>query len=326
MRLDDSDSARPAGMDRFAGGGLLVALLVSSGIAFSWPSITSAHDPFLIHPWMLLALVAVTMYCLGIVLDRGELLELRQRPLSVLLGVLIQCTWMPFLAVLVVEALSLEGDIANGVLLVGCVPGAMASNVLTLTARGNVSYSVSLTTAATMLSPLTVPLTLMITSDLSASPSMMSPFRTAMILLATVVAPVTLGYFSKRLASTWSNALSSLAPRIASLALLWIIASVVAANRDRLSQVPLSWLIALLCMNLLGYAGGWFLGRLVGLPTAMRRALTLEVGMQNAGLGTALAATLFGTDSLTQIPTAAYTFGCMLTGTIVAGWWSRSGW
>ncbi|MEM8911269.1 MAG: hypothetical protein AAGC97_05825, partial [Planctomycetota bacterium] len=152
MRQDDSDSARPAGMDRFAGGGLLVALLVSSGIAFSWPSITSAHDPFLIHPWMLLALVAVTMYCLGIVLDRGELLELRQRPLSVLLGVLIQCTWMPFLAVLVVEALSLEGDIANGVLLVGCVPGAMASNVLTLTARGNVSYSVSLTTAATMLS------------------------------------------------------------------------------------------------------------------------------------------------------------------------------
>ncbi|MEM8912115.1 MAG: bile acid:sodium symporter family protein, partial [Planctomycetota bacterium] len=285
-----------------------------------------AHDPFLIHPWMLLALVAVTMYCLGIVLDRGELLELRQRPLSVLLGVLIQCTWMPFLAVLVVEALSLEGDIANGVLLVGCVPGAMASNVLTLTARGNVSYSVSLTTAATMLSPLTVPLTLMITSDLSASPSMMSPFRTAMILLATVVAPVTLGYFSKRLASTWSNALSSLAPRIASLALLWIIASVVAANRGRLSQVPLSWLMALLCMNLLGYAGGWFLGRLVGLPTAMRRALTLEVGMQNAGLGTALAATLFGTDSLTQIPTAAYTFGCMLTGTIVAGWWSRSGW
>ncbi len=61
-----------------------------------------------------------------------------------------------------------------------------------------------------------------------------------------------------------------------------------------------------------------------GLPERFRRALTLEVGMQNAGLGTALATSLYGADTIATIPTATYTFGCMLTGTILAVWWSSS--
>ena len=79
----------------------------------------------------------------------------------------------------------------------------------------------------------------------------------------------------------------------------------------------------LLLLNLFGYASGFLGGKLLKLPTSMRRALTLEVGMQNAGLGTALVKVLFPEDTAVLVPPALYTFGCMLTGTILARVWSR---
>lgn len=300
---------------------MLAALLLSCAMAYWWPASLS-FDPFRLTANLLLALVALTMFCLGLVVQKEELTELRKRPLSVFLGVLVQCTLMPALAWGVVSVLGLEGPLAYGVLLCGCVPGAMASNVLTMTARGNVSYSVSLTTVATLLSPITVPVALLVVAGLEAEADVFKPKKMAVTLLLTVVLPVVVGYIIKwRLVSVqrWAPRVAS---PIATVALLWIIASVVAGNRDRLSQVAISLVLALLVMNLLGYLGGYTVGRVARMPEAMRRALTLEVGMQNAGLGTALAASLLGSDSMAQIPTAAYTFGCMLTGTIVAAFWA----
>ena len=82
--------------------------------------------------------------------------------------------------------------------------------------------------------------------------------------------------------------------------------------------------LALFVINVVGYVAGYAVGLVSRLPERFRRALTLEVGMQNAGLGTALAASLYGADTVATIPTAAYTFGCMLTGTILAVWWNTS--
>jgi BASS family bile acid:Na+ symporter len=310
------------GASRFGGVGVLAGLVASSTLAFVWPTITDSFDPFALPANALLTLVAMTMFCLGLVVKDHELTELRQRPLTVFLGVLVQCTLMPALAWLVVWTLELQGPLSYGVMLCGCVPGAMASNVLTMTARGNVSYSVSLTSVATLLSPVTVPIALTIVAGLETGSDVFKPAKMATTLLLTVVIPVIAGYLTKRRVSAVRRSAESIAPQVATVALLWIIASVVAGNRDRLSQVAISLIVGLLVMNLLGYIGGYAVGRVARMPRAMRRALTLEVGMQNAGLGTALAASLLGGDSLAQIPTAAYTFGCMLTGTFVAAVWA----
>lgn len=263
------------------------------------------------------------MFCLGLVLNQEELSELKHKPATVLLGVLLQCTLMPFLAWSAVQLLRLDGELAQGVILVGCVPGAMASNVLTLTARGNVSYSIGLTTVATLLSPITVPLALSVIGGIKTSEDAFNPISISLKLLMTIVLPVVAGYFTKSLLSSLHQGAKIVAPWIASIALLWIIASVVATNRDRLSQIAPMMLLALLVINVCGYLGGYYASTLWRLPTSMRRALSLEVGMQNAGLGTALAGTLFGIGTLAQVPTAAYTFGCMLTGTILASYWQR---
>ena len=274
--------------------------------------------------WMLWALITTTMFSLGTLVRPDELHPLRTRPWWVALGVMAQVLVMPLAAWTATRLVPMSDQLAAGVILVGCVPGAMASNVLTHTARGSVAYSVSLTTTATLLSPITVPLVLGFFT-VNADASQLKPGQQSLLLLLTVVVPTIVGHV---LACRWSRFqrwAGRLAPLIASVCLLWIIASVVAANRSKLASVQGTLLVALFLVNAVGYIAGEGIGRVSGLPPEFRRALTLEVGMQNAGLGTALAVTLYGEQTLATIPTAAYTFGCMLSGTILAVWWQRRG-
>jgi BASS family bile acid:Na+ symporter len=204
--------------------------------------------------------------------------------------------------------------------MVGCVPGAMASNVLTLNARGNTSYSVSLTTTATLLSPLVVPLVLSVA--LTATQVVTIPFwNTSRMLLITVVGPVVAGHLLSRRFPQFEQIARTAGSTIANLSILWIIAAVVGRNRPALSQFPSQLLMALVCVNVGGYAAGYVGARLLRLPTGMRKALTLEVGMQNAGLGATLATQLFPNRESIAIAPAMYTFGCMLTGTLLARLW-----
>ena len=301
---------------------LLFWLVVTSGIAFLWPAKPLGMDPFVSTPWLLWSLIVVTMFALGTLVRDDELRPLRNRPWWVVLGVTAQILVMPAAAWLVTRIVAMDDELAAGVILVGCVPGAMASNVLTSTAGGSVAYSVSLTTVATLLSPISVPAVLWIVAGKHADQSLAKP---AIQLALLVVLPTIIGHLMARrstrlrvLAGRWSSF-------AASLALLWIIATVVAGNRDKLLSVGVLLVVSLLVINVIGYTAGFGVAKLARLPDRYCRALTLEVGMQNAGLGTALATSLYGAATVATIPTAAYTFGCMLTGTILAVFWRRYG-
>lgn len=300
--------------------------MLSSLLAYAWPVQQLQFDPFTpsvsIKGPLIWALVACAMFCLGTLVRRDELRPLYQHPWWVVLGVLTQVLVMPATAWGVTQLIPLDRDIANGIILVGCVPGAMASNVLTSTARGSVAYSVSLTSVATLLSPLTVPLVLWIVASAATDKSLL---ESSLRLSVLVVLPTVLGFHACRTWNRFQNWAEVWGARIASFTLLWIIVIVVAGDRENLMHVGWVLVLALLVINVIGYFAGWFVGGVAKLPEACRRALTLEVGMQNAGLGTALAVTLYGEDSLATIPTAAYTFGCMLTGTILAVGWQRDG-
>jgi len=237
---------------------------------------------------------------------------------------------MPLLAVVCVLVSGIEGPLMIGIIVVGCVPGAMASNVLTLNAKGNPSYSVSLTATATLISPLAVPLALGTIAWLLGDPSEGEElsklanraiyWKSAQALLYRVVCPVIVGHLLGRIFHRWEKQAQKIFPEIANLAILLIIAAVVAKNRENLDHLPVIIFCLLLVLNLGGYLSGYFGGSLMRLPEPMKRALTLEVGMQNAGLGTVLAADLFGAEA--AIAPACYTFGCMLTGTVLARYWS----
>ncbi|MCH5375413.1 MAG: bile acid:sodium symporter family protein [Planctomycetes bacterium] len=308
---------------------LLVWLILSSLAAFYWPAMfPSAPDPFLQTAPYLWLLITVTMFAIGWMLPQDEVQQLRTRWATVLGGTAVQYLTMPLLAYLMGRACGLTGEYLIGVVMVGSVPGAMASNVLTFLARGNTSYSVSLTTSATLLSPLAVPVALGLALRAEQSVDSWVLLKAGVSLLATVVIPVVVGYLMARQFPRGRAAAQRIGSTVANLTILWIIAVVVASNRGRFSQsaseVPLTaMLIALTGLNLAGYLAGYAGGLGMRLPVPMRRALTLEVGMQNAGLGAYLAKELFASGDAIAMAPAMYTFGCMLTGTLLASYWGR---
>ncbi|MBC8353245.1 MAG: bile acid:sodium symporter family protein [Planctomycetes bacterium] len=299
---------------------LLVWLVLSSGVAYCWPQ--SLPDPFLATQLRLPWLITVAMFCIGLMLPRDEVRQVFHRWPTVFGGTAIQYAVMPLLAVGMGKAFGLTGDTFIGIVLVGCVPGAMASNVLTLNARGNTSYSVSLTTAATFLSPIAVPLAMALALR-STGVDVSVLIGASKNLVITVVLPVLVGHTLSRVFPSLEKHAQKYGPLVANLAILWIIAVVVAISRDSLKQLSFDLFGALLAVNLLGYAAGYGGGRGMRLPEPMRRAMTLEVGMQNAGLGASLSVTLFPDQAGVAIAPGIYTFGCMLTGTMLARYWAR---
>ncbi len=312
-----------AGLERL----LLVWLILLCWVAYCWPAWfayflpeTTAFDPFVATKGWLGYMIAVTMLAIGSLLPREEVMQVFRRWPTVLGGTAIQYSTMPLLAYGIGCLFGLEGPWMIGIVMVGCVPGAMASNVLTMIARGNVSYSVSLTTSATILSPLVVPWVLWL-----ALGQMVDDFPVGKVFIGLcwmVVLPVVIGHILSRVWPIWQTIARTTGAIIANLTILWIIAVVVAANRDGVSQLQGGLIAALFMVNLAGYAAGYSGGRLMKLPEPMRRALTLEIGMQNAGLGTTLAMGLFA-DERIALPAALYTFGCMFTGTILARVWAE---
>ena len=309
---------------------LLIVWLVLLGLAaFYWGDcFGEGSDPFLATNPYRSYFFAATMLAIGSLLPRDEVQQVIRRWPTVVGGTAIQYVSMPLLAYLFARLFGLEGPWLIGIIMVGCVPGAMASNVLTLAARGNVSYSLSLTTSATLFSPILVPAVLALalsglaaysTADLMAKVAAVS-----LKLVCMVVLPVVAGYFLSQVSRRWAAGAKRVGAIVANLTILWIIAIVVAKNRENLAQVELRLLLALLVVNLGGYAAGALGGRLLRLDGPMRRALTLEIGMQNAGLGTILVG-IISDDPAAEIAPAIYTYGCMFTGTLLARLWAERG-
>ena len=301
---------------------LLIWLVLSSGVALLWPQFGLTFDPFLtVGGTGIRYLIVVVMFCIGTLLPVKEVNALCRRWPSVVLGTSIQYVTMPLLAWCMVIWFQPDPETAAGILIVGCVPGAMASNVLTLAAHGNVSYSVSLTTCATLLSPVVVPAILRLTVSDQVN---YDGSQAIQMLVLTVVLPVIAGHLLRRSTHRISERFTTLSGTMANLTILAIISIAVGLRRNELQHIAWTLLGILTIINTVGYLAGYFCGAAVRLPEPMRRALTLEVGMQNAGAGTALAIHLFGEESSAIIPCILYTFGCMFTGTILATVWHHA--
>jgi BASS family bile acid:Na+ symporter len=302
-------------LDRF----LIFWLVLLSALAYFWPDLVpSGFDPFVatkpIVPW----LISVTMFSVGCLMRRDEFREVVRDWPSVLSGTVIQYVATPLLAWGFGHLCGLTGGHLVGVIIVGCVPGAMASNVLTMIAGGNVSYSVSLTTVSTIVSPVVVPIAMYACLH-NAEP--MNLTQPAIELFVMVVGPVVAGRTLCTFVPVVEKWMERVAPILAPLTILWIIAGVVGANRASLGKGVAPVVMALAGINLVGYLVGYWGGAALRFPEGVRRALTIEIGMQNAGLGVALAQKLFPKLPDAQVPPALFTVGSMLTATLLVQAW-----
>lgn len=299
---------------------LVVWLTLLSGLAYFWPKVApEVTDPFVATSVVLPYLISITMFSVGCLMRPDELRQVARDWRSVLAGTVIQYTATPLLAYGFGHLFRLDEAQMIGVVIVGCVPGAMASNILTLVARGNVSYSVSLTSVSTIISPIVVPFAMSVCLRTTTEVDIRD---TAWQLILTVVGPVILGRVLCGTFGRLRQMMELVAPLLAPITILWIISVVVAQNRERLGQGVVPVIAALAGINLTGYLVGYWGAAALRYPEGIRRALTIEIGMQNAGLGVVLARTLFPKYPVAMIPPALFTFGSMVTATLLAQWWA----
>ena len=225
---------------------------------------------------------------------------------------------MPLLVFLVVQYPGFSPAIAMGFIIVGCAPGAMASNVIVYLAGGAVAFSISLTAIATILSPLLTP-TLVKWLGGAILPVEFVPLMKT--ILMTVLLPLAMGVFVQPYLGRHLQQARQLSPGVAALAIIIICSYAVAANQSRIADMAVPVLIGVIAVNIAGYALGWWLARSYGFDRLHRITLMIEIGMQNAGMGVALALKHFPAES--ALPGALFAVWCILTAATGSAWLRR---
>lgn len=258
-------------------------------------------------------LLCIIMFTMGLTLSIDDFKEIFKQPIKVIVLALAQYLVMPIIAVSLVFLFNLPPEIAIGVILVGSSPGGTSSNVMTFLAKGNVALSVAATTVTTLLAPIVTPsLTLLFAStwlDISFSAMMVS-------ILQVVLIPVLLGLGVGSLFRKQVDRVVDVLPMISMTGILGVMTAVTASNVDNILTSGLIILLVVILHNLLGYATGFLLGKIFKFNLADTKTISIEVGMQNSGLATALAVQHF--EPVTALPGALFSVWHSLSGAVLA--------
>jgi bile acid:Na+ symporter, BASS family len=263
-------------------------------------------------------LLGVVMFGMGMTLTWHSFSVVLKRPYIIGLGVFLQYLIMPMTAWLIGELLGLPPYLMAGLVLVGACPGGTASNVVCYLARGDVALSITLTTASTLLAILLTP----VLTWLYVGQKVPVPVASMLwSIFKIVLLPVSLGVLTNSLFGRRLGSVKHLFPLLSVLAIVVIIAIIVALNRDNLAAMGVSVALAVVLHNLSGLAFGYWLPRLFGLEERICRTLAIEVGMQNSGLGVALAVKYFS--AAAALPGALFSIWHNLSGSFLAAYWSK---
>lgn len=260
-------------------------------------------------------LLMIVMFGMGLTLKLEDFKLVFTRPKDVLVGVVAQFAIMPFLAFVLIKLFNLPAELAVGVMLVGTCPGGTSSNVMTYLAKGDVALSVAMTSCTTLLAPLMTPALTYLYLRETVEVNAMSMFVS---ILKVVVIPIALGFLINKLFGKFTQMLVDILPLVSVIAIVTIVGAVVAGNQAKLFANGLLILAVVVLHNLLGYAGGYGVGKLFKMSDAKCNAVSIEVGMQNSGLATSLAATVFPTLALATVPGALFSVWHNISGSITA--------
>jgi len=283
-------------------------------------SLLSIFYPGILLPYKgtIVPLLGVVMLGMGMTLRPENFLEIFKRPRLIAIGVSLQFLLMPAIAFLVSSMFGLPQALLVGMILLGSCPGGTASNVICYLARGDVALSISLTTASTLLAVLFTPVLTWIYVGQSVP---VPVFDMILNIFKIILLPVSLGVLSNYYFGKYLHFIKHVFPFVSALAIILIIGIIVALNRAQLFLVALPVIAAIFWHNLLGLVSGYYFSKLLGLNERQRRTIAIEVGMQNSGLAVALAHAYF--PAVAALPGALFSIWHNITGSILAGVWSR---
>ena len=292
-----------------------VLVLLSAVAALVFPDTLSHLKPRLINP-----LLGIIMFGMGLTLKAEDFRVVFSRPRDVLVGCLAQFTVMPILAFLLTRIFRLDPALAIGVILVGCCPGGTASNVITYLAKGDLALSVGMTAVSTLLAPVLTPLLVLLLAGETVDVDVIGMLLS---ILWVVILPIVLGLLVKRFWPRTTEKAAGYLPALSSLAICVIVLIVIAANAHKLLDGGWVILLVVVLHNVCGLAAGYLIGSMLHLSPSKRRAISIEVGMQNSGLASSLATLHFAAYPLATIPGALFSVWHNISGAVVARIYSR---
>ena len=264
------------------------------------------------------SLLGLIMLTMGLTLTAEDFRVLAARPLDIVIGALAQFTLMPLIAYGLVHGLGLPKEAGVGLMLVGCCPGGVSSNIMSFLCKGDVAFSVGMTTLSTLVAPLMTPILMLWLAEENVDVDAVGMFTS--ILFVTIL-PVALGFVLNALFGQRPGfgEAKKLLPGVAVLGLACIVGGVVSAHGQKFAQSGALIFVAVFCHNALGYVLGYLSGLAARFTRPKRRTISIEVGMQNAGLATVLAGKHFPLMPEAAIVSAVSCVWHSVSGALLAG-------
>ena len=294
-------------LSAFFGKTFALWVIIFACIAYNAPSYFTFLAPYIS------ILLGIVMFGMGLTLRAKDFSEVFTRPLEVIIGILGQFIIMPLTAWGLCKILGLSDEIAVGVILVGCCPGGTASNVMTYLGKGDVPLSVTVSSCTTVLAPIVTPALIYLFANQWVE---VDPYGMFMSIVNIVILPIVAGVIINSFFGKFVRNVVVALPLISVFAIVAIVIAVVAVSQQKIAETGLIIFAVVVLHNGLGLALGYFLAKVCGMSVAKRKAISMEVGMQNSGLGVALAMAHFS--PLSAVPSAIFSVWHNISGPILA--------
>ena len=301
-----------AALSRFVGNTFAYWVLLFAILAFLEPSWFVGLKSWIVP------LLGLVMFGMGLTLRLDDFAALSRHPWRVGLGVVAHFVIMPGVAWILCQVFHLDPEIAVGVILVGCCPSGTSSNVMTWLAKGDLALSVAIAAVTTLLAPLLTPALIWLLASAWLPVSFMEMFWS---ILQLVMLPIVLGVVAQRLLGERVRFAVDVLPLVSVVSIVLIVCAVVSLSQAKIAQSGLLIMLVVILHNSFGYLLGYFTGKFCKLPLAQRKSLALEVGMQNSGLGAALASAHFS--PLAAVPSALFSVWHNISGALLSTWFRR---
>jgi len=262
-------------------------------------------------------ILGIIMLSMGMTLGRQDYRILAQRPFDILIGTIAQFTIMPLIAIMLATTFNLSDGLTLGLVLVGCCPGGVSSNIMTFLCKGDVAFSVGMTTVSTIVAPVATPLLVNYLVGQRIDINGWSMFE---FMLMVTILPVGLGSFFNIVFGKFETfkKIRQIMPGVAVIGFALIVGGVIAYHGEKFLESGLVIFMCIFCHNALGYLLGFTAARVFKMSTAKKRTLAIEVGVQNAGLATGLCGKFFPTSAEAAIASAVSCVWHSISGTILA--------
>ncbi len=298
-------------LSAFVGKTFALWVILFAVLGFLLPDVFKQVTPYIV------TLLGIIMFGMGLTISVDDFRELSRRPVEAAIGVVAHFVIMPALALLLTVLIPMPPEVAAGVILVGCCPGGTSSNVMTYLAKGDVALSVACTSVTTLAAPIVTPFLVWMFASQYLPVNAMAMF---MSILQVIILPLALGFLAQKVLPRLVEKTVPALPLSSVIGIVLIVAAVVGASKGAIAQSGLLIFAVVVLHNGLGYLLGFFAAKALGLNLYKRKALAIEVGMQNSGFGAALATAYFS--PVAAVPSAIFSVWHNISGALLANYFS----